>query len=247
MDIDRGAARCKHIRMRTGLRSGQAPRKVSSRMRRDVELSVLKPRLSHLRSSFGVSRGPCSSHRVVLYLEGPLRMPLNARIETETFVCSFATARAVVVLDLSGVPRIDAAGVGELVARLQPDHGSRPCAAGCGRDGMGSQNSRARRAVRHPQRRRKSGGHLAGAVKSIHARRLHRRAACRGAGIEQVALNGLRIQRHGCQTIATEFWSVPTPDIVIRTESCASSVNESGGTTPAPVSRIAPFGNFWDR
>jgi hypothetical protein len=37
---------------------------------------------------------------------------------------------------------------------------------------------------------------------------------------------------------------VPTPEIVIRTERCASSVNSSGGTTPAPVSSTAPFGQL---
>ena len=93
---------------------GQAPRKVSSRMRCDVELSVPKPRLSHLRSSFGVSRGPCSNHRVVLYLKGPLRMPLNGELKQNVRVLLRQGAR-LVVLDLSGVPKIDAAGVGELV------------------------------------------------------------------------------------------------------------------------------------
>ena len=50
-----------------------------------------------------------------------------------------------------------------------------------------------------------------------------------------------------CQTTATGFSSVPIPEMVMRTESPASSVNESGGTIPAPVSRTAPCGNACER
>src|SRR5687767_3878592 len=39
------------------------------------------------------------------------------------------------------------------------------------------------------------------------------------------------------QTSATGFSNLPMPEMVMRTVSSASSVNESGGTTPAPVSR----------
>jgi Alpha-L-arabinofuranosidase C-terminal domain len=49
------------------------------------------------------------------------------------------------------------------------------------------------------------------------------------------------------QTTATGFSSAPIPAIVIRTRSPGSSVNESGGTTPAPVSRITPWGKAWER
>jgi|GEM_PF-4157904 len=93
---------------------GQAPRKGSSRMCRDGELSILNPRLSHQSHPFGTTRWPCSGHRVVLYLEGPLRMPLNGELRQNVRVLLGRGAR-VVVLDLSGVSRIDAAGVGELV------------------------------------------------------------------------------------------------------------------------------------
>lgn len=93
---------------------GQAPRKVSSRMCRDGELSILNPRLSHLGHPFGTTRWPCSGHRVVLYLKGPLRMPLNGDLKQNVRVLLRQGAR-LVVLDLSGVPKIDAAGVGELV------------------------------------------------------------------------------------------------------------------------------------
>ena len=49
------------------------------------------------------------------------------------------------------------------------------------------------------------------------------------------------------QTTATGFSSAPIPAMAIRTRSPGSSVNESGGTTPAPVSRIAPWGKAWER
>src|SRR5688572_18821339 len=49
------------------------------------------------------------------------------------------------------------------------------------------------------------------------------------------------------QTIATGFSSLPIPEIVMCTESLASSVKESCGTIPAPVSSTAPSGNCWER
>ena len=93
---------------------GQTPQKVSSRMRRDLDLSILKPHLNHLSSTFVVTRGPCSSHTVVLYLQGPLRIPLNGELKRNVRMLLRHGTRFV-VLDLSGVPKIDAAGVGELV------------------------------------------------------------------------------------------------------------------------------------
>lgn len=83
-------------------------------MRRDVDLSILKPRLSHLSIPFAVTRGPCSSSRVVLYLKGPLRMPLNGELRRNVRMLVRHGVRRV-VLDLSSVTKIDAAGVGELV------------------------------------------------------------------------------------------------------------------------------------
>ena len=83
-------------------------------MCRDGELSILNPRLSHLSHPFGTTRWPCSGNRVVLCLDGPLRMPLSEELRRNVRVLLRDGAR-VVVLDLSGVSRIDAAGVGELV------------------------------------------------------------------------------------------------------------------------------------
>src|SRR5688572_9409145 len=50
-----------------------------------------------------------------------------------------------------------------------------------------------------------------------------------------------------CQTTATGFSNLPMPEMVMRTASSGSSVNESGGTTPAPVSSTAPLGNSCER
>jgi hypothetical protein len=49
------------------------------------------------------------------------------------------------------------------------------------------------------------------------------------------------------QTTVTGFSNVPIPEIVMRTRSPSASVNESGGTIPAPVSSIAPRGKTCDR
>jgi hypothetical protein len=70
---------------------------------------------------------------------------------------------------------------------------------------------------------------------------------CRGVRESAYVITGLHFDAAWSQTTATGFSSVPTPDIVMRTESRALSVNASGGTTPAPVSNTAPFGNFWER
>jgi len=49
------------------------------------------------------------------------------------------------------------------------------------------------------------------------------------------------------QTTTTEFRSTPIPLISISTTSSARSVKASGGTTPVPVRRIAPWGKVWLR
>jgi len=58
--------------------------------------------------------GPCSHGRCVLYLEGPLRIPLNEDLRQNVRTL-LRRGERVIVLDLSGVPKIDAAGIGELV------------------------------------------------------------------------------------------------------------------------------------
>lgn len=45
------------------------------------------------------------------------------------------------------------------------------------------------------------------------------------------------------QTSTTSFSNVPMSPIVMRTTSPAAKVNESGGTTPVPVSSTAPCVN----
>ena len=97
-----------------GLRSDQAPQKVRSRMHWENERSVLKPGVRYANSRFKVTRGAGSTHEGVLCLEGALRMPLNGEVPQNVTALLRHGAR-LIVLDLSGVPKIDAAGVGELV------------------------------------------------------------------------------------------------------------------------------------
>lgn len=59
-------------------------------------------------------RGPCSPGRCVLYLEGALRAPLDGKLRHDVGVLLRLGGR-IIVLDLTRVSRIDAAGIGELV------------------------------------------------------------------------------------------------------------------------------------
>ena len=61
-----------------------------------------------------VSRGPCSTQACVLYVEGPLRIPIAADLRVAVHT-ALRQGRRRLVLDLAYVSRIDAAGVGELV------------------------------------------------------------------------------------------------------------------------------------
>ena len=61
-----------------------------------------------------VVRGPCSHNACVLYLVGPLRAPLNAELRHRVRAL-VRSGKRTIVLDLARVPRIDAAGVGQLV------------------------------------------------------------------------------------------------------------------------------------
>lgn len=78
------------------------------------ERSVLKPGVRYANSHFTVTRGAGSNHEGVLCLEGALQMPLNGELRQNVTGLLRHGVRSI-VLDLSAVPKIDAAGVGELV------------------------------------------------------------------------------------------------------------------------------------
>jgi anti-anti-sigma factor len=61
-----------------------------------------------------VSRGPCSTQSCILYVEGPFRFPVTPDLRAAVRTALRQGIRRLEV-DLTGVPRIDAAGVGELV------------------------------------------------------------------------------------------------------------------------------------
>ena len=61
-----------------------------------------------------VVQGPSSHPSCILYLHGPLRVPLNRELRHKVRGLLRHGTREI-VLDLGGVFRIDAAGVGELV------------------------------------------------------------------------------------------------------------------------------------
>lgn len=58
--------------------------------------------------------GPCSESFCTVYVEGSLRVPVSRELRTRVRTLLGRGARGIVV-DLAGVRRIDAAGVGELV------------------------------------------------------------------------------------------------------------------------------------
>jgi len=78
-----------------------------------VESTFLMPSAGPTQS-LGVLRGPCTERRCVLHLEGSLRAPLNGALR-HNIGALLSRGRRIIVLDLSAVTRIDAAGVGELV------------------------------------------------------------------------------------------------------------------------------------
>jgi len=61
-----------------------------------------------------VVRGPCSHTMCVLRLVGPFRAPLNGELRHRVRAL-VRNGKRTIVLDLARVPRIDAAGVGQLV------------------------------------------------------------------------------------------------------------------------------------
>ena len=91
-----------------------ARQKVSARMSRNSNLSAQAHPVSRPRGSLTVIRGPCTRGPCVLYLEGALRLPLDGMVRRQVRALLDHGER-IIVLDLAGVSRIDAAGVGELV------------------------------------------------------------------------------------------------------------------------------------
>jgi anti-anti-sigma factor len=71
--------------------------------------------LPELSESFTrVSHGPSSTQSCILYVEGPLRLPVTPDLRVAVRTALRQGMRRL-VLDLTGVTGIDAAGVGELV------------------------------------------------------------------------------------------------------------------------------------
>jgi anti-anti-sigma factor len=76
--------------------------------------NLLPHRSVRSRSSVVVTTGSSSGRRGTVYLQGALRAPLDA--ELRRTVCGLLRrGERLIVVDLAGVRRIDAAGVGELV------------------------------------------------------------------------------------------------------------------------------------
>ena len=76
--------------------------------------SVLNARDTLGRGSLTVTSGPCWGNRCVLYLDGSLRAPADEALRNK-IASLLARGERSVVLDLSKVHDIDAAGVSELV------------------------------------------------------------------------------------------------------------------------------------
>ena len=91
-----------------------ATEKANTRMSRSDLLSLLPHRRVRSRSSLVVATGSSSGRRGTVYLQGALRAPLDG--EPRRTVCGLLRrGERLIVLDLAGVGRIDAAGVGALV------------------------------------------------------------------------------------------------------------------------------------
>jgi anti-anti-sigma factor len=65
-------------------------------------------------ASLAIGRGPCAREVGVLYLEGAFRAPLTGELRHKIQTLLRRGSRTI-VLDLTGVTSIDAAGIGELV------------------------------------------------------------------------------------------------------------------------------------
>jgi anti-anti-sigma factor len=83
-------------------------------MSRNSNLAAQAHPVSQPGGSLTVIRGPCTRAACVLYLEGALRLPLDGMMRRQVRALLDRGER-MIVLNLSGVSKIDAAGVGELV------------------------------------------------------------------------------------------------------------------------------------
>jgi anti-sigma B factor antagonist len=70
--------------------------------------------VSQVGSLITVASGQCSQDLCILYLEGPLRVPLGGELDHRVLALLEGGERTI-VLDLAQVSTIDAAGVGKLV------------------------------------------------------------------------------------------------------------------------------------
>ena len=83
-------------------------------MSRHSGLSLLQGRSGRSRSSLAVTAGSCSESRCTIYLHGALLAPLDGELRRRVRAL-LGRGERLIVLNLAGVQRIDAAGVGELV------------------------------------------------------------------------------------------------------------------------------------
>jgi anti-anti-sigma factor len=83
-------------------------------MSRVDELSVLNPPFSRARDSLTVKRLAYGGNRCTLYLNGPLSVPVDGELRQNIYAL-LRRGERIIVLDLTRVLEIDAAGVGELV------------------------------------------------------------------------------------------------------------------------------------
>jgi anti-anti-sigma factor len=83
-------------------------------MSRNSKAFVLACRVNQSGGFMNVVRGPCSNNVCVLHVVGPLRAPLNGELRHRVLAL-VRNGKRTIVLDLAHVPRIDAAGVGQLV------------------------------------------------------------------------------------------------------------------------------------
>jgi anti-anti-sigma factor len=91
-----------------------ATEKANTEMSRSDLLSLPRHHSVRSRSSLMVTTGSSLGHRGTVYLQGALRAPLDGELR-RTVRGLLRCGERLVVLDLAGVRRIDAAGVGELV------------------------------------------------------------------------------------------------------------------------------------
>jgi len=91
-----------------------ARQKADSQMVRDDQVSVRVPAVRRRRGSTTIIRRACSDRRCVLYLDGALGTPVDGELRHNVRAL-LRRGEHFIVLDLTLVPTIDAAGVSELV------------------------------------------------------------------------------------------------------------------------------------